>query len=476
MEMTTSLLSPNDALPSTIEIAESVRRGEIRAVDVLEECLARLQRLNPAINAFVYIDANQAREAAEAVDRAVSRGEDPGALAGVPFGVKDLEDCAGMPTSQGSLLFKGNPPVTADSPHVRRMRLAGAVPIGKTAAAEFGLDSATHTRAWGTTRNPWNSARTPGGSSGGSAAAVAAGIVPLATASDGGGSIRSPAAFTGLVGLKPSHGRIGAASASDLGTHGAVTTTVADTARFLDVVSGPDDRDRTSLPSPNVRYEEIIEQLEVQGLRAAWSADLGYAAVEPVVAEIARMAAEELVKAARLTWVERPFAPPNPYEAWVTEAAFFALGELEANGVWPHQTDLLSDIIQQIAALAEQLSRADVARARMARAQIEADTAALFADVDVLLTPTVACVAFAAEGPIPTEIAGQDASKSGVEPFTMLANMCWNPAISVPAGFSPDGLPIGLQIMTHRWRDDIVLRLARIWEQAHPWPRVVSLE
>src|ERR671916_1912105 len=176
-------------VPSAVEVAEAVRRGERSAVELLDDGLAAVAAIDD-LNAFVHLDPEAARRAAEAVDAAVARGQDPGPLAGVPFGVKDLEDCAGMPTSHGSLLFKGRGPVAADSVHVARLRAAGAVPIGKTAAPEFGTLSFTKTKAWGITRNPWDPERTPGGSSGGSAAAVAAGLVPVATASDGGGANR----------------------------------------------------------------------------------------------------------------------------------------------------------------------------------------------------------------------------------------------------------------------------------------------
>src|SRR5947208_10994168 len=194
-------------MDTVIDAAEAVRKGERKATEVLDQHAAAITAADDKLNAFVHLDLDRAREAAEQIDARRARGEDPGPLAGVPFGVKDLEDCAGMPTSYGSLLFKCRPPVPEDSVHVGRLRGAGAVPIGKTAAPEFGVTAFTHTKAWGTTRNPWDPTRTPGGSSGGSAAAVAAGLVPFSTASDGGGSTRIPAAFTGLVGLKPSFGR-----------------------------------------------------------------------------------------------------------------------------------------------------------------------------------------------------------------------------------------------------------------------------
>src|SRR5207302_152160 len=220
-----------------------------------------IRAANADLNAFVHIDDDLARVAAEAVDAAVARGDDPGSLAGVPFGVKDLEDCAGMPTSRGSLLYKGGPPAGRDSVHVARLRAAGAVPVGKTAAPEFGSYAFTDTLAWGTTRNPWNPSRTPGGSSGGSAAAVAAGMVPFCTAGDGGGSIRIPAAFCGLPGFKATYGRIPHEhpGASLTAVYGSLSTTVADAARHLDVAAGPSPLDKFSSPAPAVRYEDASE-------------------------------------------------------------------------------------------------------------------------------------------------------------------------------------------------------------------------
>ena len=287
-------------METAIGTAEAIRRGERSARETAEEALRRIAARNPALNAFVVVDAELALREAERVDARLARGEDPGPLAGVPFGVKDMDHCAGLPTSYGSLLHKGKPPLAEDSVHVGRMRSAGAVPVGVTSSSEFGTVHFVRTRAWGVTRNPWDPAKTSGGSSGGSAAAVAAGMVPLATAGDGGGSTRIPAAFSGLVGLKPSYGRIPREGAvtSQTAVWGALTTTVADAARHLDVTAGPDDRDRTSLPPPGVVYERAIEERPVAGLRAAWSPDLGYAAVDPEVASLAERAAVALVEAA----------------------------------------------------------------------------------------------------------------------------------------------------------------------------------
>src|SRR5688500_13432111 len=288
---------------TAIEIAESVRAGERKAMEVLDACLADVAAGNERLNAFVHLDEEQARAAAEAVDAAVARGGDPGPFAGVPFGVKDLDDCAGMPTSHGSLVFKGQPPAAADSIHVARLRAAGGVPIGKTAAPEFGTLNFTKTKAWGITRNPWALDRTPGGSSGGTAAAVAAGLIPCGTASDGGGSPRIPAASAGLGGMKPSHGRIPppGPSGSQTAVYGLLTTTVAESARHLDVAAGPDERDRLSLPAPTLGYEAAIESFDVAGLRGRWSVDLGFVEhVDPEVATLAEAAARSLATAAQL--------------------------------------------------------------------------------------------------------------------------------------------------------------------------------
>jgi aspartyl-tRNA(Asn)/glutamyl-tRNA(Gln) amidotransferase subunit A len=457
---------------TVIETAEAVRRGEMKAVEVLDECLAAISASNDSLNAFVHVDPDLARGAAEAVDDAVTRGHDPGPLAGVPFGIKDLEDCAGMPTSHGSLLYKGRPPVESDSVHVARLRRAGAVPVGKTAAPEFGVTAFTRTKAWGTTRNPWNRERTPGGSSGGSAAAVAAGMVPFCTASDGGGSTRIPAAFCSLVGLKASYGRIAHENAalSQTSVVGALTTNVADAARHLDVSAGPDDRDRASLPPPATRYERAIETLDVRGLKACWSLDLGFAVVDAEVGHICRTTAEALVEAAGLRLVERPFALTNAVKTWLTAGAVDLWQDLEP-GMWPERAADFTGLVRASLERTQHWTLPRFAKALGYRRMLEEQVAGLFRDVDVLLLPTTATAAFAAEGPLPMQIDGRDASHCGPVPFTMLANLCWNPAVSVPAGFTAEGLPVGLQVVGRRHADDVVLRLARILEEARPWPR-----
>jgi len=462
---------------TAVEIAAAVRAGTLRATEVLDEALAAIGATNPALNAFVVLDADGARRAAEAVDATVARGGDPGAFAGVPFGVKDLYDAAGMPTSKGSLLFKGRPPARADALDVARLRAAGAVPVGKTAAPEFGSVCFTSTRAWGTTRNPWDPAMTPGGSSGGSAAAVAAGMVPMATASDGGGSTRIPAAFSGLVGLKPSYGRIPYPDngASQTSCKGILVTTVAEAARHLDVTAGPDGRDRTSLPAPLEvmragGYEALIDTLELDGLRLGWSADLGFATVDPEVAELTEIAARDLARAAGLELVPVAVHLTDPVRTWLAANALDLFQELEA-GMWPERAEELEAVNRWSLRASEGLTAPQLARIWQRRMRLEGELAAVHAEVDVLLTPTTAVPAFAAAGPLPEVIAGRAVHPAMAVPFTMLANLCWEPAISVPAGRTAAGLPVGLQVQAPRHADEVVLRLARIFEQARPWPR-----
>jgi aspartyl-tRNA(Asn)/glutamyl-tRNA(Gln) amidotransferase subunit A len=452
-------------------VADAVRRGEQSAVEVLEECLSEIDGANPAFGAFVHLDPDLARAEARKVDEAVARGEDPGPLAGVPFGIKDLEDCAGMPTSHGSLLYKGGPVAAEDSVHVGRLRAAGAVPVGKTAAPEFGATCYTSTPAWGTARNPWDPTRTPGGSSGGSAAAVAAGMVPFCTASDGGGSTRIPAAFCGLLGFKPSYGRIPheRAAPSQTSVYGALTTNVRDAARHLDVAAGPDDRDRTSLPPAGTAYERVIEELDVRGIRAAWSVDMGFAVVDKQVATVAEDAAFALVEAAGLQLVDRPVALTNPVEVWVTLGAVDLWHDIE-RGMWPDRADDFDIYARMAYAATNELPVRRLEKFNRMRTALEYEVAELYRDIDVLLTPTTAVPAFGAEGPLPGEINGQAVFPAMVVPFTMIGNLCWNPAVSVPAGTTDEGLPIGLQVMGRRHADDVVLRLARVFEEARPWP------
>ncbi|MGH9112296.1 MAG: amidase family protein [Acidimicrobiales bacterium] len=291
---------------------------------------------------------------------------------------------------------------------------------------------------FGVARNPWNPERTPGGSSGGSAAAVAAGLVPVATASDGGGSTRIPAAFCGLVGFKPSHGRIPhpGPTGSETAVYGLLTTTVAESARHIDVAAGPDDRDRFSLPAPStpsgdsMSYEDAVESLAVAGLRARWSPDLGFARCDPEVRSIAETAATRLATVVELALDDDPVRLTDPVRAWLGAGAMDLWFD---EGMWLGVRGDLTRYVRSVLDRTEDYPVSRYAAAVRRRERLVAEVTELFDEVDVLLTPATAVPAFAAEGPPPEVIDGEPAHPLGASatPFTMLANLCWNPAISV---------------------------------------------
>lgn len=457
--------------------ARAVRSGAMSARELVEASLERIDRGDAELNAFVHLDPDGALAAADRVDDARRRGEELGPLAGVPFGVKDLEDCAGQPTTRGSRWFAGGPPAAHDDLHVGRFRAAGAIPVGKTATPEFGAWGYTASPLLGITRNPWDPSRTPGGSSGGTAAVVSAGFVPFGTASDGGGSIRGPAASCGLPGLKPTYGRVPSLASTRLAQNAvnfALATTVRDTALLLDVAAGPDPRDRTSHPPTGVRYLDVVDQLDVGGLRAAWSADLGFVVVDPEVEQIARAAAEALVGAAGLHPAdERSIGPSATFEDYILTYVFVEGADqfVDVPADWADRLDELDPLVVDGWRSAANVLLPTFARVERERRELEHRVAELFEHTDVLLTPTNACPPFAAEGPMPEEIGGRACHAGHAALLTMLANLVNLPSISLPAGVTADGLPVGLMVTAPRHREDLCLRLARIWEQTAPWPR-----
>lgn len=459
-------------LPDVITAARLVRDGEVSARELVQASLDRITSSGDPLNTFVHLAPESALAAADRVDEARRRGEALGPLAGVPFGVKDLEDCAGMPTTQGSRWYADGGPVDRDDLHVARFRAAGAIPIGKTATPEFGAWGYTASPLLGVTRNPWNPARTPGGSSGGTAAAVSAGYLPFGTASDGGGSIRGPGSSCGLPGLKPTYGRVptfGVTRHAQNAVNFALATTVSDTALLFDVAVGPDARDRTSLPHPGFRYADATERLEVAGLRATWSADLGFVVVDPEVADICGRAASSLIGAAGLV----DSGITVELDDFIRVYAFMESADrfVDAPDGWEDRLDELDPLVVEGWRRTREVTLPTFAKVERERRRLELRIAELFEHTDVLLTPTNACPPFAAEGPMPTEIGGRRCHAGHAALLTMLANVVNLPSITVPAGLTADGLPLGLMITAPRHREDICLRLARLWEQHAPWPR-----
>ncbi|MGA2836095.1 MAG: amidase [Acidimicrobiales bacterium] len=457
-----------------VEAARRVRTGEQSAEDLVRSCLESIERGNPALNAFVHVDADGALAAAAEVDRSVGagRGDELGPLAGVPFGVKDLEDCIGMPTTRGSRWFADGPAKSSDSIHVARLRGAGAIPIGKTATPELGAWAYTASPLLGVTRNPWDPSRTPGGSSGGSSAAVTSGMVPFATASDGGGSIRTPAAFTGLVGLRATYGRIPTLGDTHLAQNavvGCVTTSVADTALLLDVMAGPDGRDRTCLPAPPGSYLDALVRPTLPALRVAWSADLGFAVVDPEVAAICGEAARSFAAAIGVELVDRPIALEDYTRIYIgIEGVDRFVNQDRA--LWEDRLDEADPLCAPAWTYLSRRTLPEAAAVESARRALVLQVADVFDDADLVLTPTTSVAPFAAEGPMPTEIAGIEVHAGMSVALSFLASLVNLPAVSIPAGITGDGLPVGLQVIGPRFREDLVLAAAARYEAARPWP------
>ncbi len=455
---------------SALDLSALMRRKQVSPVEVLDALLARIDRVNPALNCFATVTAAEARDAAAAAEVAMMTGEPLGLLHGVPFSVKDVVFTRHVRTTGGSRLFADHLP-EEDGVAVERLKGAGAVMLGKTTTPEFGHKAVTDSPLFGVTRNPWDLALTPGGSSGGAAAAVASGLGPLAIGTDTGGSIRIPASFCGVYGIKPSFGRVPhypAFRGSETLSHtGPITRTVRDAAVMLDVIAGPDDRDRYSLPADGGSSFLAACDAGVAGLSVAWAPTLARGvAVDPEVLELCTQAAirfEALgchVEVVTPTW-EDP------------EDVFRALIGAEMYAGWR----------ERLADSAEQLDRSFVAllrfggtigieqylAARHARHELWTEVQRFLARFDVLITPTVAVPPFPVGRPAVKEINGTPTSPLGWMPYTFPFNLTGQPAASVPVGFTDAGLPVGLQIVGRRHADRTVLAASAAFEAAAPW-------
>jgi len=454
---------------SATELARDIRRKKISPVEVTDAVLSRIERLNPTLNAFCTVTADAARREAKAAERALMRRSARlGSLHGVPFSIKDLVITKGVRTTWGTRIHADHVP-EEDAPVVERLKAAGGILVGKTNTPMFGWIGATHNLLFGVTRSPWNPDRTPGGSSGGAGAAVAAGMAPLAIGTDGGGSIRIPASFSGIFGLKPSYGRVPTypfSGAWSLSHAGPMTRTVADAALMLNVIAGPDERDQYSLPPSGVDYVKALRG-SLKGLRVAWSSTLGFARmVDPEVLAVSERASRRFKEfGCRLEAVDPRF--PDPSQAW---HAIFCGGI--ATRLASHLPDRTADIdpgLARIIADALGWPPTKYVQAWFDRLSLWDSARKFFARYDLLLTPTVACPPFKVGLDNPTEIAGAPIQEYDWIPFTFPFNMTGQPAASIPCGFTRDGLPIGLQIVGRRFDDATVLRAAAAFEKAAPW-------
>ncbi len=444
------------------------RSKQASPVEATRAVLERIVRLNPILNAFCFLAPDAALASAQASEARWLRGAPSGELDGVPVSIKDLILAKGWPTLRGSRTVDPAQPWDVDAPAAARLREAGAVILGKTATPEFGCKGETNSPLTGITRNPWNPSKTPGGSSGGTAVAVASGMGPLSIGTDGAGSVRIPAAFCGNFGLKPSFGRVPAhplspfGSVAHLGPH---TMSVRDAALMMNVLKKPDARDWTSLPPDPSDYTIGLEE-GVRGLRIAYSPTLGYASVHPEVAAAVATAVGELeALGARVERVDPGFEDPLE----ITTGLWFVGAYTVWSGLTPAQQGLVDPDFRAEALLGERLSALDVQRLHLRRGVLGAQMRQFMQDFDLLVTPAVAVPAFDAR---PAGHSPMDpVAMLGWTPFSYPFNLTQQPACSIPCGLTSDGLPIGLQFVGPMFGDALVLRAARAYENVKPIAR-----
>jgi amidase len=452
--------------PAT-ELAALVRAREISARELLDAHLARIEGLNPRLNAIVTLDADGARAAADAADAALAAGSDVGPLHGLPVAHKDTHATGGMRTTWGSPLYADHVPAR-DELVVERLRAAGAIRVGKTNVPEFAAGSHTFNPVFGATHNPYRQGLSAGGSSGGAAAALAAGLVPLAEGSDMGGSLRNPAAFCNVVGLRPTPGRVptwpSALGWSTLSVQGPLGRTVADVALQLSAIAGPDPRVPIALQDDGTVFGGALDR-DLAGVRVAWAPDLGgrvvvdpavTAALTPSVRVFEELGATVAEDCPDLSGADEVF---GTLRAWLFEQA-----HLEKSRRHP---ELVKESIRWNAEMGAKLTGADLARAEVAHTALYERVVAFFDRYDVLLAPTAQVLPFPVELEYPTEIGGvrQENYLEWMRSCTLLSPTgC--PALSVPGGFTPDGLPVGLQLVAAPRAERRLLEIGHAFEQA----------
>ena len=458
-------MSADLAYTSATELVRRYRAKQLSPVEVTQAVLARIGEFNPRLNAFCLIDEAGALAAARAAEARWMKNAPLGWVDGVPASIKDLILARDWPTLRGSKTVDRAGPWLEDGPATARLRENGAVLLGKTCTPEFGWKGVTDSALTGITRNPWNTERTPGGSSGGASAQVAAGMGPLAVGTDGGGSIRIPSSFAGISGIKAGFGRVPAWPLSPFGTvaHvGPMARSVADCALMLNVLSQPDPRDWTALPYAGIDWTAGLDA-GVKGLRIAYSPRLGY--VKHVDAEVeARVADAAKVLAglgAQVDAVDPGFADCRE-TFWVhwTAGAYNLLRNMAEE-----KFALLDPGLQQACASGSQHTLAQYLDAVNARGALGEQMKRFHQKYDLLLTPSTAIPAFAAGVVAPERPAGEE-DWTWWTPFSFPFNLTQQPAMSVPCGFSGDGLPIGLQLVGPMQREDLVLRAAYAYQQA----------
>jgi len=450
---------------SATDLVRSYARKQLSPVEVTRAVLQRIEKLNPVLNAFCFLDSGSSIKEAKQSEKRWARGAPQGLLDGVPVSIKDLLLTRGWPTLRGSKTIDPKGPWNDDAPVVARLREHGAVLLGKTTTPEFGWKGVTDGPLTGITRNPWNPKMTPGGSSGGGAAAVASGMGPLTVGTDGGGSIRIPCAFTGLFGLKPSFGRVPAWPLSPMGTvaHvGPMTRTVTDAALMLNVLSLPDTRDWHALPHDGRDYRIGLED-GVKGLRIAYSEDLGYAKVDPEIRKLVANAVKTFTQLGAHVEAKDPgFEDVGPLFSahWFPGAAYIV------RNTHPRKRALMDKGLLETARLGEKVTTAQYMAAIQKRGALGVHMNLFHQKYDLLVTPTLPLAAFEAGKEMRNIM--KEKRWTDWTPFSYPFNLTQQPAATIPCGLTKKGLPVGLHIVGPRYADALVLRAARAFESMHP--------
>ena len=469
------LANQDISFTSAVELSHLIRRKAISPVEIVRATLERIEKVNPIVNAYVTVAADSALESARRAESAIMQGEQLGVLHGIPVGIKDVIPTAGIRTTFGSKLFRDFVP-SQDDLAVERLKTSGAIIVGKTNTPEFGCGGNTVNEIFGSTRNPWDTNLSAGGSSGGSTAAVASGLGPISLGSDLGGSLRIPAAFCGIVGFRPTPGRIprypNVLTFDDKTVQGPIARTVPDVALMLDAMCGCDRRTPVSLPALSTDWLEAIESRALRGLKIAWSDNLN---LLPVAAEILEVAKKSLGVFAELGCEVTEDCPDF---TGVRDEALVFRG-LQYVALYREQLEerhFLSSLGPNMATAIRQglnLTVKDVARAERHRSQLFDKVRLFFDKYDLLALPTVPILPFPVEWPYPVEINGQPMATYIDWCFlTYAISMIPCPAISVPCGWSRSGLPVGLQLVGACRNDEVVLSAAAAFEKAKPWTEV----
>ncbi len=460
------------AFASATDLLELISTKQVSPVELTECFLSRIDRLDRRLNAFLELTPDEAMDGARAAEKAVVRGDALGALHGLPISIKDNQMTRGIRTTAGSLVFKDRIP-ERDAAVVERVRDAGAVILGKTNVPEFAMVGTCQNRFGSDGGNPWDPDCTPGGSSGGAAASVAASLCPVATGSDGGGSIRIPAHFCGVYGIKPTQGRVSGYTGQAgppmpylFSQNGPLSRTVRDSALLLQTVAGYDPRDPTSLREMPPDFVAAVDE-EIAGLRIAWSPDFGFADVDPEVLEVTASAArvfEELgchVEASDLV-MDPPY---NTFGPMIAADCYASLGRfLDSHG--EQMTEFARFFLERGA----RVTAAEYARTLGRMDRLKARMTDLFETYDLLLSPTACFPAFR-NGTFPGEVSGKSIYPEQYwnGAFTLPINAIGHPAANVPSGFSNGGLPIGLHIVGRKGGEETVLAASAAFERARPW-------